>query len=279
MGRFLQQDPVRQGNNWYTYCNNNPLNHTDPDGRVDPDIYEGTVPRDDVPEYDFGEMDLKEYTPSIAKQILDGIQNGISMGFREIGIELLTPICGGNRLAATSAFDFTQQNIQKFGEFALSHSYKEDNKQFEKHNYMIENRPKRGNNVYWVWDEEDPRSEMLTSGLPPSQNYMKAIVEESDLGRTINIDQWFAKNSSGRDMAALLFNELTVSIADQVVIRGIMNQNARLAYFYEQSPLRTAFVKSLNHGLTIAETGLQIVSPEFYKDTDGLGLKMLLGPK
>jgi RHS repeat-associated protein len=33
IGRFITEDPAKQGNSWYTYCGNNPLNHTDPDGR------------------------------------------------------------------------------------------------------------------------------------------------------------------------------------------------------------------------------------------------------
>jgi RHS repeat-associated protein len=32
-GRFLTIDPARQGLNWYAYCNNNPINTIDPDGR------------------------------------------------------------------------------------------------------------------------------------------------------------------------------------------------------------------------------------------------------
>jgi len=31
--RFLTQDPSKQGSGWYTYCDNNPTNHIDPDGR------------------------------------------------------------------------------------------------------------------------------------------------------------------------------------------------------------------------------------------------------
>jgi RHS repeat-associated protein len=33
-GRFFTEDPSRQGVNWYAYCNNNPVNLTDPDGRI-----------------------------------------------------------------------------------------------------------------------------------------------------------------------------------------------------------------------------------------------------
>ncbi|MCL6589932.1 MAG: RHS repeat-associated core domain-containing protein, partial [Firmicutes bacterium] len=33
VGRFLTQDPAKQGLNWYAYCANNPINRIDPDGR------------------------------------------------------------------------------------------------------------------------------------------------------------------------------------------------------------------------------------------------------
>ncbi len=32
LGRFLTEDPVRDGNNWYVYCNNNPVKYVDPSG-------------------------------------------------------------------------------------------------------------------------------------------------------------------------------------------------------------------------------------------------------
>lgn len=32
MGRFTTQAPARDGGNWYGYCNNSPLNYTDPTG-------------------------------------------------------------------------------------------------------------------------------------------------------------------------------------------------------------------------------------------------------
>ena len=31
-GRFINEDPAKDGLNWYTYCGNNPLNFIDPDG-------------------------------------------------------------------------------------------------------------------------------------------------------------------------------------------------------------------------------------------------------
>ncbi len=34
-GRFLTRDPIKDGRNWYTYCENNPLKSVDPDGLSD----------------------------------------------------------------------------------------------------------------------------------------------------------------------------------------------------------------------------------------------------
>jgi RHS repeat-associated protein len=33
-GRFLSRDPMRSGYNWYTYCQNDPVNRVDPDGKL-----------------------------------------------------------------------------------------------------------------------------------------------------------------------------------------------------------------------------------------------------
>ena len=33
-GRFISRDPIKDGNNWYAYCDNNPVNLTDPLGLV-----------------------------------------------------------------------------------------------------------------------------------------------------------------------------------------------------------------------------------------------------
>ncbi len=34
LGRFLTEDPVHDGNNWYVYCNNNPVRYVDPSGEI-----------------------------------------------------------------------------------------------------------------------------------------------------------------------------------------------------------------------------------------------------
>ncbi len=43
IGRFISADPVRQGLNWYVYCNNNPLMFVDPDGRKMEDVIETRI--------------------------------------------------------------------------------------------------------------------------------------------------------------------------------------------------------------------------------------------
>ena len=40
-GRFLSEDPIRSGINWYTYANNNPINYNDPFGLQPPPINPG----------------------------------------------------------------------------------------------------------------------------------------------------------------------------------------------------------------------------------------------
>lgn len=34
IGRFVSEDPIKDGNNWYVYCGNNPLCFLDPTGMV-----------------------------------------------------------------------------------------------------------------------------------------------------------------------------------------------------------------------------------------------------
>jgi hypothetical protein len=39
LGRFITEDPARDGGNWFAYCGNNPLNFTDPTGLDASDFY------------------------------------------------------------------------------------------------------------------------------------------------------------------------------------------------------------------------------------------------
>ncbi len=45
LGRFLTEDPVRDGNNWYAYCNNNPVRYVDPSGCIG--VYDGRIYTDE----------------------------------------------------------------------------------------------------------------------------------------------------------------------------------------------------------------------------------------
>gem|GEM_PF-2424206 len=44
-GRFISEDPIRDGLNWYVYCNNDPVNYFDPRGLAIGDV---TMPNGDV---------------------------------------------------------------------------------------------------------------------------------------------------------------------------------------------------------------------------------------
>ena len=39
LGRFISEDPARDGGNWYAYAGGNPVGHVDPDGRSAEDDY------------------------------------------------------------------------------------------------------------------------------------------------------------------------------------------------------------------------------------------------
>ena len=48
-GRFLTRDPIKDGRNWYSYCENDPVNGTDPDGLNVIDIIRRGIARGDLP--------------------------------------------------------------------------------------------------------------------------------------------------------------------------------------------------------------------------------------
>jgi RHS repeat-associated protein len=41
IGRFLSEDPKKDGMNWYAYCGNNPTSNVDPDGMADHKLFKG----------------------------------------------------------------------------------------------------------------------------------------------------------------------------------------------------------------------------------------------
>ena len=75
IGRFISQDPAMNGFNWYTYCNNDPINRIDFDGMED-DVYGDLLP---VPsEFPLSDIDLyKGFKDLNAKFIFNLIKHGI----------------------------------------------------------------------------------------------------------------------------------------------------------------------------------------------------------
>ena len=65
VGRFLSEDPIRDGLNWYTYCYNNPVLFIDPSGYTAYVFYDNNV---------FGNNTGGKYAKSI-KTALEGIYN------------------------------------------------------------------------------------------------------------------------------------------------------------------------------------------------------------
>ena len=49
VGRFLSRDPIRAGYNWYTYCDNDPVNAVDPEGLAPPDPHDMDFPKHATP--------------------------------------------------------------------------------------------------------------------------------------------------------------------------------------------------------------------------------------
>lgn len=59
VGRFITQDPIKAGNNWFSYCNDNPINFIDPDGLMldDAGSADGWAHRDDGRKKDDNRID------------------------------------------------------------------------------------------------------------------------------------------------------------------------------------------------------------------------------
>lgn len=65
-GRFTQEDPIKDGLNWYAYCGNNPLNFVDPSGYW-------AAPYTDSNGVYHGDPDYEEFFGSIAYQALSDL--------------------------------------------------------------------------------------------------------------------------------------------------------------------------------------------------------------
>ena len=74
LGRFIQQDPARDGVNWYAYVNNDPLTGIDPEG-LDTTIYWG-----DQPLFNFNGDEVWDQLGMSAGATLTGLVNGGTLG-------------------------------------------------------------------------------------------------------------------------------------------------------------------------------------------------------
>ena len=102
-GRFITEDPVRDGLNWYVYCGNNPLKRIDASGLSWEDVVndygmdviingDGSVNYDDI-DYD---------DPNVGENIIDSDDNGKENGnknSKESGNELFGTVSNGTDLS------------------------------------------------------------------------------------------------------------------------------------------------------------------------------------
>ncbi|MBN2653363.1 MAG: hypothetical protein JXR63_13375, partial [Spirochaetales bacterium] len=77
LGRFVTEDPVRDGNNWFAYCGNNPINFVDPSGLYE--VKDGDIVSEVVKKYnkdnetEYSLDDVKDLNPDAD---LDNINPG-----------------------------------------------------------------------------------------------------------------------------------------------------------------------------------------------------------
>jgi uncharacterized protein RhaS with RHS repeats len=90
-GRFLTEDPSRKGVNWYAYCENDPINRTDPTGKQSLDYAPKSSPLA-VP---------NPFAPPISKEVATGLASAIEQGLqRAVGF-----IAGVAKVVTTLAFE------------------------------------------------------------------------------------------------------------------------------------------------------------------------------
>lgn len=115
IGRFISEDPIRDGLNWYVYCGNNPVNRIDPNGEDWKDIIYGMVQT--IDENSFGgtakwlsnkligdnySMD-SEYDYYLGRVIGDAISVLIGSGTTVAGItEIIGSIAAGGTITIGS---------------------------------------------------------------------------------------------------------------------------------------------------------------------------------
>ncbi|HNY20906.1 MAG TPA: RHS repeat-associated core domain-containing protein, partial [Treponemataceae bacterium] len=74
LGRFITEDPARDGVNWFAYCNENPIRYIDPTG-LDPLKADGGGEEFVTPGLDFAIRDVNELLNSARDYSISAVQN------------------------------------------------------------------------------------------------------------------------------------------------------------------------------------------------------------
>ena len=123
-GRFISRDPIKDGNNWYAYCDNNPVHLTDPLGLV-------CAPFDNTgmgfsQTYDYvtshGGLPGEEYGTFVNGKLVEGSQFIVS-GFSFGGQSFVAPYMRNIEFDIAEAHDFYHSNASK-GSFDAGHGRK-----------------------------------------------------------------------------------------------------------------------------------------------------------
>ncbi len=89
-GRFLSRDPIQDGRNWYSYCDNSPLKQVDPDGQIPvllviaivlvlaTDVVEAPTCPQDLQDIDLHRQQLSASKVEIVDNLLDLTPQGLS---------------------------------------------------------------------------------------------------------------------------------------------------------------------------------------------------------
>lgn len=89
VGRFISEDPAKDGLNWYGYCNNNPLKFVDPTGletKIPTSLYGWVDTAVNIATYKVQET-IKSY--NTVKDLFTKGQNGVKLNL-EVKYELVT---------------------------------------------------------------------------------------------------------------------------------------------------------------------------------------------